>query len=385
VPTSSPKFSANGGLLLKRGLRLLAGSWLAVMLAGACSDPDSPPGYRERAGGSGGGGNNAVAGTTGEAGDTMGGIGGEMSEAGASTGGKGGRGGAGGRAGSGGGGSGGGGGMGGPTCGDMKIESPEECEDGNVLNFDGCSSNCKSTCEACLDEFYGEDGDYIYFVDACANSMERADEGPAAGTVRSKLCEDVAACMVNSGCAKEQALVGGELIDFCYCGKGVTNEECRLGGPTKMGNPQGPCVQEFSAAAEGRGYDIVEINLHQITLAIGWAIELVGLGARTGYCIDTCSFDKAIDDCTRCAAGEVHTFSITATCPTCFSSGSACNRDLVDCVQAKCAGADIESCLLPTGPCATEIAAAPNAEALESTKDDLRCRAHNCAAECFKP
>jgi cysteine-rich repeat protein len=399
VPTSSPKFSANGSLLLKRGLRLLAGSWLAVMLAGACSDPDSPPGYRERSGGSGGGGNNPVAGITGEAGDTMGGIGGEVSDAGASTGGKGGRGGTGGKAGSGGGGNGGGGGMGGPTCGDMKIESPEDCEDGNVLNFDGCSSDCKSTCEDCLEEFYAEDGDYKVYVEFCKNSMDVAVEGPATGVPRSKLCQDVAACIVNSGCAKEQArLGGGEFLDLCYCGKGVTHAECSTGGPAGMGNPQGPCATQFAAAAEFRSYDEVLNRLHQVTLGLGWAVNLISLGTGLGYCLDPCGLDRPLNDCTRCAAGDVHTFERTATCPNCFDASSrSCNRELLDCVQANCTGADLQPCLSPSGPCATEIAALPPIKAsmpgkpdvpnpaLVATTKDLECRAQNCAAECFKP
>jgi cysteine-rich repeat protein len=384
VPTSSAKTPSNRSLLLKRGLRLMATPVLALTLAGACSDPDSPPGYRERSGGSGGGGNNSVAGTTGEAGDSMGGTGGEMSDAGASTGGKGGRGGTGGKGGSGGG-SGGTGGMGGPTCGDMKIEGDEECEDGNVLNFDGCSSDCKSRCESCLDEFYGEDGDYLYLVDACSNSMERAGEGPAAGTLRSKLCQDLVACIVNSGCAKQGAANGAAAIhDRCYCGA-VDAAECEAGGPTKMGNPQGPCVAQYAAAAESRTYiDITVARTSNITLGIGMATELLKLGATTGYCVDACAFDKPVDDCTRCAAGDVHTFTpVTAICPTCFAP--ACDLELAGCAREKCKGLDVEQCLATNGPCAAEVAAVTSPSTLENTKVDLRCRAQTCAAECFKP
>lgn len=398
MPTSSPKISASGSLLLKRGLSLLAGSLLVVTLAGACSDPDSPPGYRERSGGSSGGGNKPVAGNTGEAGDSMGGTGGEMSDAGASTGGKGGRGGAGGKAGSGGGGSGGGGGKGGPTCGDMKIEGDEECEDGNVLNFDGCSSNCKSTCETCLDEFYGEDGDYLYLVDACSNSMERASEGPAAGTVRSKLCQDLAACMVNSGCAKEGAENGAQVIhDACYCGLGVSVAECESGGPTKTGNPQGPCVNEYAAAAESRTYnDIAIARTSNITLGIGIATELLSLGYKAGYCIEACVLGRPQDDCTRCVVGDGGFDPSTAKCPSCVNPRN-CSSELAACVDAKCETTNVEPCLalevpdpsdpnkMVPGPCAAEIAAVADLGALQNTRSDLRCRAKDCAAECFKP
>jgi hypothetical protein len=188
----------------------------------------------------------------------------------------------------------------------------------------------------------------------------------------------------------------GELLDRCYCGKGVTNDDCRLGGPTNMGNPQGPCVEEFAAAAEGRGYDIIEIRLRASTFGLSWAVELLGLGHANGYCLGVCSLGLAVDECTRCVVGEGEFNPSTATCPLCIDPRN-CDDDLVACVAKKCASNDVEPCLAPevadpddpfkkvAGPCATEIAAVPTLGKLNDTRSDLRCRAQNCAGECFKP
>jgi len=40
-----------------------------------------------------------------------------------------------------------------PKCGDMIAVSNEECDDGNNIDFDGCSNcknQCQSTCTKCV-------------------------------------------------------------------------------------------------------------------------------------------------------------------------------------------------------------------------------------------
>jgi cysteine-rich repeat protein len=316
-----------------------------------------------------------------------GGAGGEGGELGpdASGGAAGERGGSGGKAGGGNGGGGtGGGGTGGgsTTCGNGTTEGTEACDDGNVDNFDGCASNCQDTCESCLDEFYSEDQDFLTFVEWCNNSTEKAVEGPSAGTLRSTLCQNLVKCIVSSGCAAAGAAAGAKsLHDACYCGAGVTAAECESGGPDKLGNPQGPCVREFGGAAEGKSPTEIINRLYNPTLGIGWAAALTGLGVGNGYCLDACTYGREIDACTRCAAGDEHTFSITATCAGGFDPEA---HDAVAlCVRQNCSAADLEPCYMPTGPCAAQLVAAGTR--LAATQADLACRAQNCATECFKP
>jgi cysteine-rich repeat protein len=419
----------------------------AALVAAAC-DGESPAGYKAPGSAQGGtaGSNAAVAAgdtsspsdagaDTGGMGDTGGSGGskagssssggsGGSSGSGISLGGRGGAGGAGGKGGS------GGSGGAGTVCGNGKVEGTEECDDGNTANFDGCSSQCQSKCESCLHEFYGEDPDYQYLVDFCQNSISPAENGPAAGQLRSKLCQGVVKCMVDSGCATGAAQEKSTLLDICYCGAGVSEEECLNGGADHLGNPQGPCVKEMNAAAEDKNPSTVEINLTNLTLGLGVAELLMVRQADTGYCVEVCGLGRPLDDCTPCAAGDVHTFDITATCPTCFNTGS-CSFALSDCVRAHCTAADVQSCYAHDGPCAAQIAAVgyqyadcyrehcpgpsdprspclavdgpcsaeiaaagpgfrpvygiPIPTPLQTTEIDLSCRADACPVQCFKP
>jgi cysteine-rich repeat protein len=52
-----------------------------------------------------------------------------------------------------------------PTCGDGKVESPEQCDDGNTVGTDGCSASCK------IETGY-----------ACAGSPSTCVAGVGAGT-----------------------------------------------------------------------------------------------------------------------------------------------------------------------------------------------------------
>ncbi len=44
-------------------------------------------------------------------------------------------------------------------CGDGVVDSPEECDDGNTVSGDGCSSTCEVECQAdCTGKDCGDDG-----------------------------------------------------------------------------------------------------------------------------------------------------------------------------------------------------------------------------------
>jgi cysteine-rich repeat protein len=369
--------------------RLLASLALLGSVVSACSDAASPPGYREHtpSSGAGGGGTSAVAGSKAVAGDGGEGPGGAADGGEPAMGGGGGRAGSGGGAGLGGGGStnggsGGGtaGGAGGPsvTCGDGKKDAGEDCDDGNLLDLDGCSSSCKTKCEACVDYFYGDDPDYQWFVDQYRNNMTVASEGPALGVPRSKLAQKLLACIVRSECLLDTPIA----MEGCYCG-GVSNVEC------DAGKAKGPCVKEIGEAAEGKEPSIIADRLTNVTLAAGIAVELANLQGSRGYCVEACKADRDVTPCERCLAGPATTMDVPQTgCTTCLTSG-VCDPRLIECADQKCASGDLEPCLKkPTNtddltqpwPCRDVALAA--IQQVDATADYLRCRNSQCKDEC---
>jgi cysteine-rich repeat protein len=383
--------------LARHGARFGVASLLALVLTQACSDPASPAGYRDYTPpSSGAGGAAGTAGTTSspEGGDSGSGApqGGAPDnqaggESGGVAGGSGGGGGGGGRP-SGGGGNGAGSGAGGTTgslCGNGKTDAGEECDDGNTVDLDGCSSTCESACEQCLEEFYGEDPEYLQLVDLCTKTTTVAQEGPAANTPRSALCLAEVKCFRSSGCATAAAEPGQfGLFGTCYCALGQLDTECTAGGPEGKGDPKGPCVKEVENATESKLASEVSVRFSNFALASGAADALVRTEAYAGYCSETCSRGTPVDDCTRCAAGELHDFSMgLAVCPLGFNINIV-SAPLARCVRENCTAGTFETCLQQDGPCSAALTGlAPGV--VSATSDDLQCRAMNCAMECFKP
>lgn len=271
------------------------------------------------------------------------------------------------------------------NCGNGHIDPGEACDDGNTTDFDGCSSACKSNCEKCLNEFYGEDPDYQALVDFCRNSMVVAADGPSVKQPRSKLCQRLARCIVTSGCYRESNIS----YDSCYCG-GISNKDC------ESGKAVGACVREYEAAAETREPGTILVQLTNLTLGVGWATELTNIQANRGYCAAPCLEDRAVTDCERCSAGDTPVFYPPSSpppdlCVGCLSGD--CDAALIECVHANCADGNVQPCLgsaasaddtAKNGPCKMAVLALVD-DAFQRTAADLRCKATQCKAECFKP
>lgn len=370
------------------GARLLASLAVLVGVASACSEAASPPGYREYApvGGSGGGGGAGTAGTmitSGEGGEPaaggtpdggeptqQGGAGGSSSVGGAAAG-KGGGGGGGGAA----------GGAPATTCGNGTKDPGEDCDDGNLLDFDGCSSVCKAKCESCLDTFYGGTEDYEFFLDLYRNSMVPALEGPAQGVARSKLAQDLARCIVKSECILNDPIPQGA----CLCGT-ASNVEC------EAEKSDSPCLAAFGSAAEGKDYATITARLTNFTLAVGWAVELTLLQGSRGYCVNACKEEREVTPCERCLAGPTPVFDPPQDgCTACLIPGS-CSTELLSCVEEKCADGDLEPCLKQptdnddlTQPWPCRDAAIAASVQFGATVGFARCRASQCKVECASP
>ncbi|MCP3684837.1 MAG: DUF4215 domain-containing protein [bacterium] len=64
----------------------------------------------------------------------------------------------------------------GPSCGDGILESPEECDDGNNANGDGCSSSCDVEDVDCSDADYVYDVDMIVVGDNCLSGWDHPQD-----------------------------------------------------------------------------------------------------------------------------------------------------------------------------------------------------------------
>jgi len=118
------------------------------------------------------------------------------------------------------------------TCGNGTVEPGEECDDGNTLDADGCSSFCANTktCDDCLKENCDPD-----LLPLCSNLKDQgnAEQGPGKGAPRQDLCRDLYSCALKSGCA----FVSAQEAAYCYCGarggsacfaaKGLANGDCK--------------------------------------------------------------------------------------------------------------------------------------------------------------
>lgn len=201
-----------------------------------------------------------------------------------------------------------------PVCGDGTADTGEECDDGNNVDGDGCSSECAVEPEPEPDPVCGDgnvdpgeecdgtddcdaackllptgpaptlsicpapaDACEECTCDSCSDAMSACDnlegtatEGPAAGSPKAELCQAVVACGRDAGCRGSD----------CFCGAGVDLVVCLTGGA------EGPCKEPIFAAAETQ--DPAEVSGRQSTpgyaIAAANAVSTCAVNSCTAAC-----------------------------------------------------------------------------------------------------
>ena len=151
------------------------------------------------------------------------------------------------------------------TCGNGRLDPGEECDDGNLVDGDGCTRLCTDNhlCEACLKNSTEPDNSLCpeAAFPPCAGLQGYAPAGPAAGEKRSELCLAVYDCVFEEKCATTG-------IGDCYCGsaKGLS---C-----ASQGAADGKCKDAIEAGMESSDPSTIIQHLGNVQLPAGVAVSL---------------------------------------------------------------------------------------------------------------
>ena len=122
----------------------------------------------------------------------------------------------------------------------------------------------------------------------CYDATGAVAAGPMKGVKKSVLCPEIVDCVHRSGC---NAANNGNLA--CYCGAGVTIDECSAGGFV----PQGPCADLIAGGAESNQALTVGNRAIDPAYVAGAALGLIalcdypvvnGFGSTPGTCQTEC-------------------------------------------------------------------------------------------------
>jgi cysteine-rich repeat protein len=143
-----------------------------------------------------------------------------------------------------------------PSCGNGLLEGTEQCDDGNLLNGDGCSSSCtvESPAQICLTNI-GDDN-------ACSHCNCDKCLAPALACfiannrMEAVQCRDVLSCGLDTNCRSDQ----------CYCGNS--------GFGCFFGQANGQCKRPIELAARSTVFNDILTRTTDNNYPIGRAFAL---------------------------------------------------------------------------------------------------------------
>jgi len=158
-------------------------------------------------------------------------------------------------------------------CGNGKIDPGEQCDDGNTLDEDGCTSACTDNhlCEACL-------------ANNCPYDPTLQPRCSDFADAKSKdACYRTYACLVRTQCylqsdpssSDSKSCVTSAL--YCYCGD-ADNVTC------KDGNGTGPCKAEIDAAFTAAPGDLPVVDSNSIVNNFGDVLAPAGAALSVLQC-----------------------------------------------------------------------------------------------------
>jgi cysteine-rich repeat protein len=108
------------------------------------------------------------------------------------------------------------------TCGNGTVDAGEDCEDGNLVNFDGCNNNCKFTCKAQPD---CDDGNFCTGSEICDTFSHACKQAAPANCNDSKDCTADACDPIKGACVNTP-------IDADRDGYSLCDGDCNDSDPT---------------------------------------------------------------------------------------------------------------------------------------------------------
>lgn len=301
-------------------------------------------------------------------------------------------------------------GAGAAVCGNNKVETGEECDDGNKKNGDGCSETCTNKCETCEKNLcMAELGPS--FDDCFGNGalgVQPVPDGPGAGLTQAAVCQNLVSCARRTGCSKD--FLSGPILS-CLCGSDQTPAQCQE-------KATGPCAAEVAAAAYSLNFSDIAARIGKTTYPVGRAHSILA-DCDGSACRRECLQDKEKTACEACALGSAPTLynfvcedygactfdDQPAKCgtgePKDSCAAKTCSPAAECALRTGCGAKDAIDCYADgNGPCADEFAKAANStdsavikKRITTDLDGnyasriaarlLKCESDNCKSVCF--
>ena len=125
-----------------------------------------------------------------------------------------------------------------PKCGDSKVDSGEECDDGNAVNGDGCDTTCKFSCMStdAARDCSGGTAEECKLASTCNDSTHTCGAGPV---VDGTACNSATMTCVAGACT-------GPAPKTCGNGIRETGEQCDDGNTANLDGCDSACKFEES-------------------------------------------------------------------------------------------------------------------------------------------